>query len=226
MEIFGYRFANEALLEQALTTASYRMRDPKAADNQRLEFLGDAVLQMLATEYVFARHPHEHEGKLTARRKHMVSTQALVKAAGSTDLVSRLRMSPEDSQQLKSGKVVADAVEAVLGAVWLDGGSEAARKVFAYLQLVEDASPSEWADNSKGELQVHTQAMKPPRQPKYELVKTEGKSHDPLFTVKVAVEGVGEATGQGRTKKEAESEAARKLLNEINSLAERKGKVR
>lgn len=225
MEIFGYSFKDDALLEQALTTASYRVRNPKAIDNQRLEFLGDAVLQMLATEYVFAKHPYENEGKLTARRKHMVSTHALVRAAGATDLVSRMKLSPEDTQQLKSGKVVADAVEAVLGAVWLDGGSEAARKVFAWLQLVEDASPSEWAENSKGELQVHTQAMNPPRQPKYELVKTEGKSHDPVFTVKASVEGVGSALGKGRTKKEAESEAAQKLLNEILNL-ENKGKAR
>lgn len=217
MEIFGYAFKNGKLLETALTTASYRMQKPNAEDNQRLEYLGDAVLQMLATEHIFAKYPKEHEGQMTARRKHMVNTQALCKAAETTDLAGRLKtdgMQPGISQ-----KTVADAVEAVIGAVWLDGGWEAARDVFGRLRLAEDASASEWVDNFKGELQVHTQAMNPPRQPKYFLIKTEGKAHSPVFTVKVAVEGLGEAEGTGRTKQEAQMEAARKMLNDIKKGA-------
>ena len=91
--------------------------------------------------------------------------------------------------------------------------------MFGRLRLAEDASASEWVDNFKGELQVHTQAMNPPRQPKYFLIKTEGKAHSPVFTVKVAVEGLGEAEGTGRTKQEAQMEAARKMLNDIKKGA-------
>lgn len=216
MEIFGYEFKDTRLLDRALTTPSYRTLEPGAADNQRLEFLGDTILQMLATEYVFKTFPDDDEGRLTARRKHMVSAAVLAAAAGRMGLIKHLKMSAQMAGSQPADKFLADAVEAVAGAIWLDGGWEAAKAAFDALGLVDDASPSEWVDNYKGELQLRSQAMTPPRQPRYELLGTSGKSHEPVFKVKVAVEGLGEAEGTGRTKQGAQMQAAKRLLEAIS----------
>ena len=215
MEMFGYRFRNEALLEEALTTPSCRMENPKAHDNQRLEFLGDAILGLLSAERVFEEFPKDPEGSLTVRRAHMVSSSALCAAAARLGLAERLKRNRHAEALPDNSKTLADAVEAVLGAAYLDGGMDAARQVFAALGLTANAGLPEWAANPKGELQVRTQAMKPPRHPEYELVKTEGPAHAPRFTVRVAVDGLGEATAVASTRKEAESLAASKLLMSI-----------
>lgn len=212
MDIFGYTFTDPALLEEALTTPSYRMDVPTATDNQRLEFLGDAVLGMLSAERVYQSFPHEDEGPLTVRRTHMVSSVALCAVASRVNLAARLKRNRAAEALPEGAKTLADAVEAVIGAAYLDGGLEAARQVFAGLELDENAVSAAWSGNPKGELQVRAQAMKPPRRPVYELVKAEGKSHAPLFTVRVTVEGVGEATARERTHKQAEAEAAARLL--------------
>ena len=215
MEMFGYRFKNEALLEEALTTPSCRMENPKAHDNQRLEFLGDAILGLLSAERVFEEFPKDPEGSLTVRRAHMVSSSALCAAAARLGLAERLKRNRHAEALPDNSKTLADAVEAVLGAAYLDGGMDAARRVFAALGLTANAGLPEWAANPKGELQVRTQAMKPPRHPEYELVKTEGPAHAPRFTVRVAVDGLGEATAAASTRKEAESLAASQLLMSI-----------
>ena len=212
MEMFGYRFRNEALLEEALTTPSCRMENPKAHDNQRLEFLGDAILGLLSAERVFEEFPKDPEGSLTVRRAHMVSSSALCAAAARLGLAERLKRNRHAEALPDNSKTLADAVEAVLGAAYLDGGMDAARQVFAALGLTANAGLPEWAANPKGELQVRTQAMKPPRHPEYELVKTEGPAHAPRFTVRVVVDGLGEATAAASTRKEAESLAASRLL--------------
>jgi len=213
MEIFGYTFRNDTLLEEALTTPSYRMDVPSAADNQRLEFLGDAVLGFLSAERLYAAFPKEQEGPLTVRRTHMVSSAALCKAAARHGLAKRLRRNRHASELPRNAKTLADAVEAVLGAVYLDGGFEAARQVFATLALEGFAAEGEWSANPKGELQVRAQAMKPPQHPVYELLNTAGKAHEPVFTVRVTVDGLGTATASARTHKQAESLAAAELLN-------------
>ena len=215
MEMFGYRFRNEALLEEALTTPSCRMENPKAHDNQRLEFLGDAILGLLSAERVFEEFPKDPEGSLTVRRAHMVSSSALCAAAARLGLAERLKRNRHAEALPDNSKTLADAVEAVLGAAYLDGGMDAARQVFAALGLTANAGLPEWAANPKGELQVRTQAMKPPRHPEYALVKTEGPAHAPRFTVRVVVDGLGEATAAASTRKEAESLAASKLLMSI-----------
>ena len=210
--MFGYAFKNEALLEEALTTPSYRMDVPDAKDSQRLEFLGDAVLGLLSAERLFGEFPDEQEGPLTVRRTHMVSSAALCAAANRLGLAARLRRNHGAAELPSNSKILADAVEAILGAAYLDGGFPAAKQVFDALELDANAAVSEWSGNPKGELQVRVQAMKPPRHPVYELLKTEGKAHEPVFTVRVTVEGVGSAEASARSHKEAESRAAAKLL--------------
>lgn len=212
MEIFGYTFADEALLEEALTTPSYRMDVPSAKDNQRLEFLGDAVLGMLSAERLYAEFPGEQEGSLTVRRTHMVSAAALCEAAARQGLAARLRRNKGAAELPRNAKTLADAVEAVIGAAYLDGGFAAAKRIFAALELDANAAADEWSGNPKGELQVKAQAMKPPRHPVYELLKTAGKAHEPVFTVRVTVDGLGSAMASARSHKQAEALAAAQLL--------------
>ena len=214
MEMFGYEFRDAALLETALTTPSYRMDRPEAADNQRLEFLGDAVLGLLSAERVFAEFPDDPEGPLTVRRTHMVSSAALCEVAARAGLAARLRRNRGAAELPKNAKTLADAIEAIIGAAYLDGGFAAAKTVFESLALNANAAEDEWSGNPKGELQVRAQAMKPPRHPAYELLKTEGKAHEPVFTVRVTVDGVGSATASARSHKLAEALAAAELLKE------------
>ena len=213
MEIFGYEFKNPALLEEALTTPAYRMESPDVRDNQRLEFLGDAVLGLLAADMLYSTEPDASEGTLTVKRMRMVSSAALCEAASRLDLVSRLKLNKGGGTLPKTAKTFADAIEAILGAAWLDGGLPAARRIFDSLSLSPDASGNLVFDNPKGALQIKAQSMTPPRRPVYTLVKTAGKSHAPVFTVKVEVEGLGEAFAEAGSHKEAEALAASKLLS-------------
>ena len=210
--IFGYEFRNRALLDEALTTPSYRMSCPEARDNQRLEFLGDAVLGLLSAERLYGKCPRDSEGSLTVKRTHMVSSAALCDVAARHGLASMLRRNKGADDLPKNAKTLADAVEAVIGAAYLDGGLDAARTVFDALDLPAHAAGGEWGGNPKGELQIRAQSMTPVRHPVYTLVKVAGKSHEPIFTMKVTVEGMGEGVASARSRKEAESLAAASLL--------------
>lgn len=215
MEIFGYTFANGELLKEALTTPAYRMDVPNAKDNQRLEFLGDAVLGLLSAERLYAEFPAEQEGALTVRRTHLVSSAALCDAAARFGLAERLRRNRAAQPLPHDAKTLADAIEAIIGAAYVDGGFPAARQVFEALALTENATDDEREANPKGELQIRAQAMKPPRHPAYELLKTAGFAHEPVFTVRVTVDGLGSATASARTHKLAEARAAAALLHRL-----------
>jgi ribonuclease-3 len=208
-EIFGYNFQNASLLEEALTTPSYKMEHPKAHDNQRLEFLGDAVLGLLAADYLYQKHSDRNEGDLTIARTRMVSSEALCKAASANDLLGRLRLNTKVEPPPQGSKTYADAIEAIIGAAWLDGGFPAAKIVFDALKLEEGGVQ----ENPKGDLQIKAQAMVPPRRPVYELVSVSGKAHEPTFTVKVFIDGVGETVASASSRKAAEVLAAKQLLS-------------
>ena len=212
MNGWGYEFKNAALLKEALTTPACRITNPKVQDNQRLEFLGDAVLGMLAAERLYAEFPNETEGTLSVRRTHMVSTAALCAAAERIEIGGQLRRNKGAQELPRGSKTFADAIEALIGAAYLDGGYAAAKKIFEALALEVNAEVGAWSENPKGELQIRVQAMTPPRRPLYTLLKRIGKAHEPVFTVKVSVEGIGEATASAHTRKEAESKAADILL--------------
>ena len=213
MDIFGYAFKDQSLLEEALTTPSFRMSSPGAGDNQRLEFLGDAVLGFLAAERLYAAFPGEPEGALTVKRTRMVSSATLCAAAARHDLASRLRRNKGASPLPENAKTLADAVEAVVGAAYLDGGLDAARAMFCSLGLEDLANSA--CGNPKGDLQIRAQAMVPPRHPTYRLLKTEGPAHAPVFTVEVSVENLGAASASAHSHKEAETLAAAKLLSMV-----------
>lgn len=216
-EIFGYSFANPELLKEALTTPSYRMQFPNAKDNQRLEFLGDSVLQLLATIWLYEHCPTLKEGPLTSKRQHLVSTQALCQAAKRLRLKPLLIRNKGATDLPDNAKTIADAVEAIIGAAWLDGGIDGARAIFKALDVTANWQLGELDGNPKTALQHITQAMSPARIPVYDTVKTSGTSNCPVFTAKVAVDGVGEATGTAKTIKEAEAAAAANLLARISA---------
>lgn len=216
MEFLGYDFKNEELLETALTTPAFKIDHPKAVDNQRLEFLGDAVLGFLSAEELYDKFPEEKEGALTVRRTRMVSSAALCEAARRLELKNYLKRNRAAADEIPdNSKTLADAIEAIIGAAYLDGGIEAAREVYAALELESARVDNEAESNPKGALQIKAQAMKPQRRVVYELIECVGKAHAPEFTVKVTLEGVGEATAKAGNRKEAETLAARELLNMI-----------
>lgn len=212
----GYEFKNAALLERALTSPSCRMECPEVEDNQRLEFLGDAVFGLLSADAVFAAYPCEQEGSLTVRRTHLVSTAALIAAANRIGLGEFLKRNSGAGPLPGNAKMLADAVEAVMGAVWLDGGLESARAVFARLELPIGEKLNVWSANPKGHLQMLSQSMKPSRKPVYTIDSVEGPSHAPIVTVTVSVAGLGSATVTAKTQRQAEIEAASALLEKID----------
>jgi len=212
----GYVFKNTALLERALTTPACRMDHPEALDNQRLEFLGDAVLGLLSAEAVFKGHPDEQEGALTVRRTHLVSTLVLADAAERLGLRKFLKRNSGASELPPRAKALTDALEAVMGAVWLDGGLDAVRTVFGKLDLpLESAALDAWGANPKGCLQVKAQAMRPSRKPVYEVLSSVGAAHAPVVTVRVSVKGLGEAEATAVSKSAAEVAAATALLRKL-----------
>ncbi|MGN0852642.1 MAG: ribonuclease III [Kiritimatiellia bacterium] len=213
----GYTFKNAALLERALTTPACRMVDPAAKDNQRLEFLGDAVFGLLSADAVFKAFPDEQEGQLTVRRTHLVSGTALAAVAERIGLRAYLKRNAGAHELPAGAKVLADAMEAVMGAVWLDGGLDAARAVFAKFELPFAGDLNEWDANPKGFLQVKAQSLRPPRKPVYAVVKTEGTAHEPIVTVRVSVSGLGAAEATAISKSGAEVAAAKALLEKLQA---------
>lgn len=221
----GYAFRDATLLERALTTPACRMERPEIEDNQRLEFLGDAVFGLLSADAVFAAYPMEQEGSLTVRRTHLVSGAALAAAAERIGLGGFLRRNSGAAPIAPHAKVLADAMEALMGAVWLDGGLAAARAVFAALDLPIDEMLNVWDANPKGHLQVMSQAMRPSRKPVYTVDSVTGPSHAPTVTVTVEVEGLGRATATAGSQRGAEVAAAAALLEAVTAKgnSERKG---
>lgn len=214
--MLGYRFRDARLLDVALTTPARRMTCPEAEDNQRLEFLGDSVINMLAADDLYREHPGAQEGELSVLRARLVSTVPLCAAAVRLGVKKLLKRNKGALELPDDAKVLADSMEAIAGAAWLDGGIEAARKVYENFGLEAQAEEATWVANPKGELQVRSQAMHPHRRPEYEILSVTGASHAPLFTVRVRVDGVGEAIGEARTRKEAEATAAQILLDSGN----------
>lgn len=215
MFFLGYEFKDEKLLEEALTVPSYKVLHPGAKDNQRLEYLGDAVLGLIAAEMLYFQCQSDREGALTVHRSQLVSTVALCEAAERVGLAKSLRWNTSAGPIPVHSKTVADAVEAVLAAAYLDGGLAAAREVFKALGLSAKHIADEWGGNPKGALQIKAHGMKPPQMPVYETISVTGKAHAPKFTVKVSVEGIGQAQASAGSRKEAESAAAAKLLKNM-----------
>ncbi|MGD7653425.1 MAG: ribonuclease III [Verrucomicrobiales bacterium] len=223
----NYKFRNSFLLAEALTHPSLAYESQKPHfDNQRLEFLGDAVLQLVVTEKLFKMFPDFTEGRLTKLRSRVVSRRALARFAmvihlGDYVLLGKGEEATGGRRRLST---LADAFEALIGAVYLDSGPDEARRLV--LDLFESeignmvSSPEE--RNPKGELQELLQAIQP-QAPIYRIVGESGPDHRRVFQAEVSWRKLILATGKGKSKKEAEARAAAEALRNRIWEEEEKG---
>ena len=210
-ERLGYRFRDMDLLEEALTHRTYVNETGGGKDNQRLEFFGDSVLDFLLSEMLLVQFPSSREGELTRIRAALVDEVSLARIAAQLDLGSALRLGrgEEKGGGRQKRSLLADAFEALLAALYLDGGVEPAKRVVAQLFAPLFTSPDLLCGrDSKTELQELARLARG-QLPRYELKQVTSPDHDKRFTVEIylGVELMGE--GVGRSKKEAEQDAAR-----------------
>ena len=216
-EKLGYTFQNRALLENALTHSSYANENKHtgAQSNERLEFLGDSVLGMVTADYLYRVHPDLPEGDLTRTRAALVCEGSLVEVAQQLNLGSYLKLGKgEDAGGGRERpSIVADAVEAVLAAVYLDGGIGSARKIIQRFILDREEEKSGSRDY-KTALQELVQ-RESGQGLAYRLVGSTGPDHAKRFQVEVELNGVPVGAGEGRSKKEAEQMAAKAAIGKL-----------
>lgn len=207
------QFRDRRLLEQAFTHRSYlnENRSPGKEHNERLEFLGDAVLELVVTEFLFAKYPEKPEGDLTAYRAALVNTQSLADVGGKLGMNDFLLLSRGESKDTGRARqiILANALEALIGALYLDQGYEPAKKFIAaqlFHKTDEVVAKGLWQD-AKSRLQEISQD-KLGITPMYELVNQTGPDHDKRFVTGVYLGGERVATGEGKSKQEAEQAAA------------------
>ena len=215
----GHDFRDARLLDRALTHSSVgegvAPQTSKAPrDNERLEFLGDRVLGLLVAERLHNDFPEADEGQLSSRLHALVDKHACGRVGAALGVGDAVRLSPGETKsggRRKEG-VVADAVEALLAAVFLDGGLDAARAMFDRAWAEELATPAPRAlNNPKSTLQEWSQGKGRPL-PTYRIVGQTGSDHAPTFTVEVSIEGVEPLTAPGRSRQDAEKAAATAML--------------
>lgn len=211
-----YSFRQSGLLRLALTHRSVSSEDPARNNNERLEFLGDAVLQLVVTDLLYGSYPQLAEGQMAKVRAAVVSRQALAEVARLLRLGDHVELAP--SEEATGGRtkdsILADAVEAIIGAVYLDGGIEPARELVLRFwdERVAERAKDPGVKDYKTRLQELT--ARDGRRPEYR-VEGKGPDHDRRFTAVVSVSGTVYGSGEGRSKKEAEQAAARKALDEL-----------
>lgn len=219
-ENLGYRFRDESLLRGALYHSSYanEHRNENIVSNERLEFLGDAVLGFVSAEFLYSRFPHAPEGELTRIRAALVREESLFEVAQSLQLGECLMLGKgeESGGGRQRPSILADCTEAVFAAVYLDGGMDCARDLIHRVLLSKgDITVAESRRRDyKTELQELVQ-RKPHQVLRYELVGQSGPDHAKVFTVAVLLNGEPIGEGSGHSKKEAEQSAARAALEKL-----------
>ncbi|MFY9722606.1 MAG: ribonuclease III [Azonexus sp.] len=212
----GHSFADRALLQTALTHRSFSV-----SNNERLEFIGDGVLNCVIAIALFRRYPDLAEGDLSRMRANLVRQDALHRLAVALNLGDSLRLG---EGELKSGgnqrpSILADAVEALIGAVYLDAGFEAAQAVIArlYLPLFDELSSGPVTKDAKTSLQEWLQGRKKPL-PRYHLIEASGAAHEQRFEVACEIENPAlRTTGQGSSRRLAEQAAADRALKALKA---------
>ena len=212
-ERVGYFFTDPFLLEKALTHSSYAYEHGIALANERLEFLGDAVLQLCVSHSLFSEFPEWDEGALSQRRASLVCGSALLAWGQAMGVCVLLKKGKGMARNDESGSICADAAEALIGAIFLDGGYEGvSRTISAYLSFQNSRLVfSEEEDDPKSRLQRACQEHRLGL-PAYETVAVEGPSHAPFFTVRILLSGETAGEGTGQSRKSAEFAAAEKGL--------------
>ncbi len=210
----GYRFRNSTYLEQALTHSS----KVGAANNERIEFLGDRVLNLVMAHTLFEQFPNESEGSLAKRHSALVQGSMLAAIAVTVNLGDFLILS--DAERAGGGaeneNILSDAMEALLGAVFLDGGLDPARTVIITLWDKFILSPAEVHQDPKTELQEWAQARGLPL-PSYEIASKSGPDHAPRFEIELKLQGHDAVLADGPSRRHAEKDAARKMLAQLKS---------
>jgi ribonuclease-3 len=209
--LLGWSFRDEALLAQALAHRSWCAEHPAEPSNERLEFLGDAVLGIVVTDYVFRTFPLLQEGQLAKVRASVVNAEVLAEVAAGVELGPCLRLGKGEDASGGRAKtsILADAMEAIIAAVYLDGGMDAARDVVMRLfgERIADAASGPGGDDYKTRLQ-ELAAQRFEKLPRYQ-VSDEGPDHAKRFFATVMIGGAPRGRGEGGSKKQAEQAAAR-----------------
>jgi len=210
----GHRFGEPALLTHALTHRSFGVDH-----NERLEFLGDAVLNLAVSALLYERHSGSDEGDLTRVRAHLVREDSLHRVALALGLPAVLRLSDGEARGggAQRPSILADAVEALIGATFVDAGFDAALGVVRRLfgEIIAATEVGHWTKDAKTELQEWLQGRKLPV-PAYRIAATRGQAHAQVFEVECAVAPLGMVErGEGRSRRAAEQEAARRMLESL-----------
>ena len=206
----GYQFKDKSLLKQALTHSSFsnEQKIRKRKNYERIEFLGDAVLELVSSDYFYRTYPEETEGNLTKMRAAAVCEQALAITARQLKLGSYMIFGK--GEEANGGReresIIADAVEAVIGAIYLDESLEEAKK-FIYRFVLNDLDHKRLFYDAKSILQEHVQETKA-GELVYELIREEGPEHDKLFVVEARINDATIGSGEGKSKKAAQQHAA------------------
>jgi ribonuclease-3 len=212
----GHRFVSPGLLQRALTHRSWG-----AEHNERLEFLGDAVLSLAVSGLLYQRFQGSDEGDLTRVRAHLVREESLHRVALTLQLPEVMRLSEGESRGggAQRASILADGVEAIIGAVFMDGGFEPAQALVQRLfgDVIQGNEAQSWSKDAKTELQEWLQARRI-AVPAYRIVATRGQAHMQTFDVECAVPALGLAEhGEGRSRRTAEQEAARRMLDAVKA---------
>lgn len=213
---------NDALFKKAMTHRSWLNESSRKnqESNERLEFLGDAVLELIVSEHLFQQFPQEQEGKLTALRASLVRTETLAKISEKLHLGEMIFLSK--GEELSGGRqnqsLLANTFEAVIGAIFLESGKTAANKFIEknLLPELEQIITNHLEKDAKSQLQEIIQSQGSTT-PVYKVVSETGPDHDKLFTVNVVIDGTQVASGTGKSKQQAQQKAAALALEKINS---------
>ena len=217
----GYQFRDRSLLQAALTHRSWVNEQGAGSHYERLEFLGDSVLGLLTADWLYSKFPQEPEGDLSHRLSYLVSAPVLTRIARQLDLGPYLRfgVGEERSGGREKDSLLADTVEAILGALYLDGGLQPSRALiqpFLESEIECSSNGKQVSKDSKTLLQETLQAGKGPL-PEYRLVAERGPDHEKTFVIECFVGGVLFGTGEGSTKKRAQQFAAESALDSLSS---------
>ncbi|MEE9367411.1 MAG: ribonuclease III [Pontiella sp.] len=219
-QVIGYRFKKKALLKLSLTHPSYRYENKESSDdNQRLEYLGDAVLSLISAEYLFLENADATEGDMSKMRSRLTQDRKLAKIGEKIGLSEFLLLGVGETKNGGATRAsnLADAVEAIIGAAWIDGGARAANKIFkaVFLPELDELENAPAKSNPKGNLQEYAQSHGHDI-PEYETIETSGPEHDRSFTVKVTACGNNWKATAG-SKREGERLAALKALEALKT---------
>ena len=217
-ESIGYKFKNKELLKNALTHTSYA-NENKVKSNEKLEFLGDSILEFISSKYIYNNYPNLKEGEMTKLRADVVCESSLYKVAQKHNFSDFLFVgkSQASNNGNKRPAILADSVEALIAAIYFDSGLENAEKFIVnnlseYVKISsKNVGMKDYKTVLQEKLQIHGEVNI-----HYEIIKEFGPDHDKIFVAKVSCNGKDLAIGEGKTKKAAEMQAACKALEEMN----------